>query len=768
MSDFKSLWNAFAYSFPVQLLLLNLKRNHVLLFCWLLLFAMVSGFFGKYLGIPYLFLDPEYLNKVNFISFFIMGIVIAGFSAAFHITSYINDGHRFNFIGIMARPFAKYSLNNSIIPFAFMIIYVVLIIRYQINNEFTTGWGIVTNIAGLLTGYCLMTFLLFLYFWFTNKDIFKYVVCKVDEKLKQNIKVTRAGAMKKLDIARKKQVRVDNYIDFNLKPQKTPDDQGFYDRGTILQVFDQNHFNLVIIELLVIVLIFLLGIFRDVPEFQLPAAASFVLLLTIFVMFAGAFSYWFGGWAVSTAIGLFLIVNFLAGEGLLSKKYKAFGLDYDITPVAYKFSEFPLHNNLANFERDRDSTIAILEKWRSKFAEDSPPKITFVCTSGGGQRASLWTLKTLQQADSTTNGRFFESTILITGASGGIIGASYFRELILRKKLGDLVHPYSKEHLRQISTDNLNPILFSFLVNDIFLGFRKFEYMGQFYNLDRGYSFEEQLNKNTNYLLDKPLMAYHMPERESLIPMMILGPTIMNDGRKLFISPHNVSYMDPSILWKGDYPNQKTTGIDFLRFFEDHEAQNLRFLSALRMSATFPYITPNITLPSDPPLEIMDAGISDNFGLSDAARFIYAFKDWISENTSGVVIVSIRDSEKQEEVTEESHRTIVQKFSQPISSIYRNFEGLQDINNDNIMEYARALLDIPVHRVDFQYIPSEEGQDDTLVSDSLKIESRYRASLSWRLTGKEKSSIIDNIRAPHNRLSIQRLDQLLKDQAILE
>src|SRR6186713_615946 len=87
------------YSFPVQLLLNNFRRNHILLLCWIILFAMVTGSFGKYLGIPYLFLDQEYLNKVNATSFFIMGLVMAGLTVAFHITCYIADGHRFSFIG---------------------------------------------------------------------------------------------------------------------------------------------------------------------------------------------------------------------------------------------------------------------------------------------------------------------------------------------------------------------------------------------------------------------------------------------------------------------------------------------------------------------------------------------------------------------------------------------------------------------------------------------------------------------------------------------
>ena len=83
------------YSFPLQLLFNNLRRNHVLILCWIILFAMITGNFGQSLGIPYLFLDPEYLNKVNFTSFFIIGISLAGFTVAFHITGYISDGHRF-------------------------------------------------------------------------------------------------------------------------------------------------------------------------------------------------------------------------------------------------------------------------------------------------------------------------------------------------------------------------------------------------------------------------------------------------------------------------------------------------------------------------------------------------------------------------------------------------------------------------------------------------------------------------------------------------
>jgi hypothetical protein len=747
-----------AYSFPIQLLLNNIKRNVVLLFCWVILFAMVTGNFGKYLGIPYLFLDPEYLNTVGFMSFFIMGVVTAGFVTAFHISCYIIDGHRFSFVGTLPRPFGKFSLNNSLIPFLFLATYIYEIIRFQINNEYTTGTGLALNLAGLLTGYILMTVLFNLYFRFTNKDIFKYVVCRIDEKIKQNVKVTRASAMKKLDIARKKQVRVDNY--FDLPAKFTPvQENHFYDKATIVQVFDQNHFNLVVIELLIIAIVVVLGVFKDYPTFQLPAAASFIIFLTIFVMMAGAFAYWFGNWSATAALVIFIMVNYFVGEGYFSKPYKAFGLDYANKPVVYSIKTLQRLNDSTQLKRDHQVTLKMLENWRSKFSPASAPKLIFVCASGGGKRAALWTLNALQVADSVSNGRLHENTVLITGASGGLIGAGYFRELKLREKLGERTRPYAASHRQNISTDNLNPLIFSLLANDLFVGFNKFEYAGEYYHRDRSYTFEEQLNQITEGMMDKPISAYDSLELNAVIPMMILAPTIVNDGRKLYIASRPVSFMNYDMINYPEYSFFKVAGVDFQSLFKDHGGRDLRFLSALRMSATFPYITPNTTLPTEPPVSIMDAGISDNFGLSDAVRFLYAYKDWIAANTSGVIFVSIRDSPKLSKIAPQARHSLIDGLTQPISTVYNNFENFQDINSDLAISYAKSWFNGTIDRVDIQY-QSEDYVPILQEMDSIR-QNNARASLSWRLTTREKFGIVNSITTPQNQEEINKLSRLL-------
>jgi hypothetical protein len=753
------------YSFPVQLFINNIKKNQVLLFCWLLLFIVVTGNFGKLLGIPYLFLDPEYIDRVDFWSFFIIGITVGGFTMAFHITCYIIDSFRFSFLGTLSRPFSRFAFNNSIIPVIFLIVYLISIVRFQLDNEYFTAWQIISQILGLLIGCLSMIVFLITYFRFTNQDIFKLITANVDKQLRRS-PISRANVLQRLEIARKKTIRVDNYLDIGFRIRQVNPDHG-YDKEAILKVFDQNHLNLVLIEFVIFFVILILGIFKDYAIFQIPAAASVVLILTIFIMFTGAVSYWFRGWSISVVVLFLVLLNILVKNDLITSEYRAYGLDYGTERAEYSLEELRDKSRSTNRQQDRLTTLEILQNWRAKF--DGPkPKLVILSASGGGQRAALWSMKTLQAADSATNGQLFNSAALITGSSGGVIGASYYRELVLKKVRGeniDLNHP---KYLANISKDNLNPIIFSLLVSDLFIRYQSFEYGGFRYKKDRGYAFEQKLNKNTEFILDKPLAAYLVPEKQAIIPMLFVAPTVINDGRKLFISPHSVSYMTTSTVYGKDTLNPEIKGIDFQRFFKNQKANNLRFLSALRLGASFPYITPNVMLPSDPPMEIMDAGISDNFGISDALHFLYVFKDWIAANTSGVVIVAIRDSEDDDPIEKNVGRSLFQRIFTPISSVYNNLGNIQDINNDNLLEQAQSWFDNDISCVEFEYVsrtifehtPEEE---EAPTDKQIQQEAIERASLNWRLTNREKQNILKNFYSAKNRAALVELQQLLNE-----
>src|ERR1043165_8891719 len=101
------------YSFPIQLLLLSVKRHQFLLFFWILLFAIAIGKFGAVVGAPAVFLDPEYLGNVGYLSFAIVGIGLGAMFVTWNVVMYILHSHRFPFMASLQYPLAMFFLNTS-------------------------------------------------------------------------------------------------------------------------------------------------------------------------------------------------------------------------------------------------------------------------------------------------------------------------------------------------------------------------------------------------------------------------------------------------------------------------------------------------------------------------------------------------------------------------------------------------------------------------------------------------------------------------------
>jgi hypothetical protein len=73
---------------------------------------------------------------------------------------------------------------------------------------------------------------------------------------------------------------------------------------------------------------------------------------------------------------------------------------------------------------------------------EEKPKLVILNTSGGGLRSALWTFTVLSNANEKLKSKLSQNLQMITGASGGMIGAAYFREIQLRKKLKTLDGQY--------------------------------------------------------------------------------------------------------------------------------------------------------------------------------------------------------------------------------------------------------------------------------------------------------------------------------------
>lgn len=745
---------AIFYSFPIQLLLIHLKKNLTLLLAWAILFGIITGHIGKEFGIPYLFLDPEYLGRVSWASMFIMGLAMGGFALAFQVTSYSLESNRFTFLGYLRVPFGKFFLNNSIIPVLFIIVYIINFIKFQTESEYISTARILLEAFSFLGGFTLFVVIFFYYLVGTNKDIFIVLGPSVAKSSEQRrLKRLKSGVKADQGLT---PIKVLYYLELPWKIRKV-NTANAMNPESIQQVFAQNHLNAIIMEVALIFSLLIMGSFAGREAIHIPAGASLLLFFTILVMVVGWFSYYFKEWTMASMIILLIIFNLMTSVWYRGNQ-GASGLDYSKKPSVYSISALKALASDSIYRHDKLETVGILENWRKKFT--SRPKLVFVCCSGGGQRAAIWTIRNLQMADSIAGGCLMKHTVLITGASGGMIGAAFYRELYLRKMQGQQVNINDINYARQMGKDNLNAIMFNFVVNDMFFRSLTFNYLEKSYYQDRGEALEAELNHSTNSMLDKSVADYQKPEAAATIPMMLLSPTIINDGRKLYISPQHVSYMVGSdSMWRRDNIRH-VQAVEFHRFFAAQGADRLRFLTALRMSATFPYITPTVELPSIPSMQVMDAGMTDNYGIDDALKFAFVFRDWIRENTSGVVMLSIRDASSEKNIEQERRQTLAEKIISTIGGFYAVWEDIQNNYNDAGVSYARSWLGTRLDYIEIPYMP-DFNSGTNMSRDSISLKVVRGASLSWHLTRFEKENIQQSIMRPDNLKAFGRLKKIL-------
>ncbi len=605
-------------------------------------------------------------------------------------------------------------------------------------------------IFAFLSGICLFLIIAFTYFFRAGKDIFKLygINQKLDGKQRAE-KVSLTGERNPMLIKESRDWYVETYFSSPSKIRLVRSVR-HYKKEMLKDVLKRNHHAAFIFQMITMVTLIGLGFLGEINAFGIPAAASLFLFFTMFLMLFSSFYRWWGGWSTPVFIVFLLAFNYIHTIDLLSVDM-AYGLNYDTVKADYSYKNFKkLDNSRDLYERDIDSTLSILNKWKAKNTSLSEPlkkpKLVFINTSGGGLRSSLWTFYTMQYVDSLLNGKLLGQTELITGSSGGMIGAAYIRELYLQKQKNKIQNYYGEKYDENIAKDILNPIAFKVATSEWLFSMQYFTMNGHQYPQDRAYAFEHRLEQNTGNAFNKQLSDYKLPEAEASIPLMIFSPSIVNDGRKLIISSQGVSYLTQNI--KTDKINYEKLfdAVEFSRFFEKQDASKTLFSSILRMSATFPYISPVVSLPSEPRIDIMDAGLRDNFGLETSLRFIKAFNDWIEQNTSGIVIIQIRDKHKNDPIEDNPSKTLFQTLSRPMGSFYGTLFDVQDYNQNLQIQMADTWCKSKIELINIQ----------------LHNETNDHISLSWHLTNKEKKKLFKSINLPENQDGIKRIVELLK------
>ena len=730
----------FFNSLPIQLLFLHFRRYQVLLVFWFVLFTTIDGAFMKNYGADSLFLAPEYLGNVTVFSFAFVGIAVGMFIMSWHVTTFILFSRHFKFLAATTKPFLRYCINNSVIPLIFLIFYFFRAWYFDHYKELIPTTDIIFSCGGFICGLFFVLAISFIYFFSADRTILRKMLPIINNP-KDYITHLQSPGHKIRD---ENLLQVEWYLETPFRVKKTRN-VSHYTQQFIDTLFKRHHFAAVIAVFIAFLFLMIIGFFLENKFFQIPAAASITIFFAILIGVSGAFTYFLQSWSVPYLIALILILNLFYKIEWIDPRNKAYGLNYsnkDERPIYSRDNIIELCSQ-KNIDSDRQNMIRILENWKQKQNEEKP-LLVLITTSGGGNRSAAFTMNALQKIDSVTHGELMKKTFLITGASGGMLSATFFRELYLQKQKESSINLRDHKYVDQISGDLLNPMFSSFVARDLIAPAQKFKVGAYPYVKDRGYAFEKKLGDNTEGCLDKHLKDYKLDEYNANIPLLFFNSVVSRDGRKMIISTQPIRFMMQGRQDTTHFPEMDPDAIDFASFFAKQDPYNIRILTALRMNATFPIVLPNVWLPSQPVIDVMDAGLRDNYGQETALRFLENFDDWIKENTRGVLMIQLRDREAGGWENPYYSDNMSDHITKPFFLLQHNWYKMMEYFQNDMLSYYTKNLPYNFYKVSLQYVADNEES---------------KARLNFHLTQSEKTNIAFALNSEYNKKSLLQVQQ---------
>jgi len=734
------------YFLPVQLLLLHFRRYQLLLVFWILLTLILTGNFAAHFGARSLFLAPEYLGEINYLSMLLLGGCFCVFMMMWHITTFIIHSKRIPDMAATRHAFLVYCLNNSIVPLAFLIFYSVRSVGYQVYEEHLSASQIVFQQTGFYLGFFFVLTISFTYFFRVSRDFFKNTFARLTSPVQSIGNIIPHDHLDNTPEI----LPARSYINSRLRLAWVKD-LGKYHPRVMATILQRHHRNVVFATFVAYMILLILGVYINNPFLRIPAGGSFLLLFAIILGLVGAVKYFLRSWEALGWIMFTVILSIMVRYKVFDLRSIAYGLDYHRSlEQVYHYRTLRSLFTKFRYQADQRREAKRLQQWKQRVAPGTgkKPPLVVITVSGGGLRSAYWTFRTLQYVDSISGGRLFSNTVMITGASGGMIGAAYWRNVHDAACMGQLQFPYSHTFQENIGKDLLNPIVFSFASIDMISPFNKITIAGQHYTTDRGYAFERELARISSGLLDQPIGYFRQREETGQIPQLIINGTIVNDGRKLMICNQGITYLTQP-EYSIDQPAPPIDAVDYCAFFPEQNAHDLLLTSALRMNATFPYILPVVRLPSQPRMNIMDAGLRDNFGIQVASRYLHVMRDWIRENTSEAIFLEIRDTRENDVTANTDQSSLINMVADPLFVIQNKWEAFQSYGYNYVKDFAPAYVDNRMKFITLQYIPQEFSRT---------------AALNFHLTRREKEDIYQSVDHPYNQAQIKNLIRLLKQQ----
>ncbi|MCC6390841.1 MAG: patatin-like phospholipase family protein [Bryobacterales bacterium] len=342
-----------------------------------------------------------------------------------------------------------------------------------------------------------------------------------------------------------------------------------------------------------------------------------------------------------------------------------------------------------------------------------------VSAQGGGIQAAAWTAEVLAKLDEALGGEFAPRVRLISSVSGGSLGAMYFSAGYHGGKVSG-----HEAIIRAARASSLEEIAFGLVYRDLprmFLPFASARLV------DRGAAAERAWSAQQAAPAESVMLAQWREEtRRGQRPANIFNAMAAETGQRCLISTVDLG---------------RSSGRR--EFAEMYPELDLKPVTAVRLSASFPYVAPAARVAAEvhEPYHFVDGGYFDNYGVLSAVDVVLAGTAEAGP-VKRILLIDIVAA-REPSAALKTRGWFYQALAPPEALLAMRNTAQVSRNYDDV-RMARIILEnrgLEFHQVSFRF-PSEE------------------APLSWHLTQDEKAAIDEAW--THQKQEVQDVKEFLK------
>jgi hypothetical protein len=442
--------------------------------------------------------------------------------------------------------------------------------------------------------------------------------------------------------------------------------------------------------LLALVYLFLfVGSLFSGPYGHLSPALGICVLFSLLVSVYGFILHSATRWLYPVTAVLILLALLCS---LTEHKHRLPGLEeYYKTPhPTADLADYETARRTKNLLDDQAALRAWYRRLQPTRPEQSRPPLVIVTTSGGGIAASMWTVAVLTALEEDIPG-FSSHVRLISGASGGMVGAAhYVAELDRLHELDDAFRANEldakayqarrcallrqvRERMAAASQDSLTQVGRYAILRDVPALYYPFAY-----SEDRGLALEYAWAAALDNRLEIDFHCLRPGEEAGWRPSLVFAPMLVEDGRRLLISNLDLDWMVKTTARSLDGKNapRSRLSVSVVEFYKLFPDVRFKLGTAARLNASFPYVSPVTTIPTNPSRRVVDAGYYDNYGQAVAGAWLARHANFMVQQRTPVLLIQIRAYANQADRSRWVLRTDPNVAGAGLPYLARGAEGL--------------------------------------------------------------------------------------------